>query len=96
MAALSRSFSAQAALADGDLVAARHAADEAVATAAGWYSMSALIARARVAFVQEESDQAERDARDAHDALSCAKNFGTRLDVPDIFGVPCRDHVRYR
>jgi predicted ATPase/class 3 adenylate cyclase/DNA-binding CsgD family transcriptional regulator len=81
MAALSRSFSAQAALADGDVVAARQAADEAVATAAGWYSMWALIARARVAFVQEESDQAERDA---HDALSCAKNFGTRLGVPDV------------
>jgi DNA-binding CsgD family transcriptional regulator len=81
MAALSRTFDAQAALADGDLVAARRAADEAIATAAGWYSMWALITRARVAFAQDEPDQAERDA---HDALTCATEFGAQLGISDV------------
>jgi predicted ATPase/class 3 adenylate cyclase/DNA-binding CsgD family transcriptional regulator len=81
MSALSRAFSAQAALADGDLVAARRAADEAIATAAGWYSMWALITRARVAFAQDEPDQAERDA---HDALTCATEFGAQLGISDV------------
>jgi DNA-binding CsgD family transcriptional regulator len=81
MSALSRAFSAQAALADGDLVAARRAADEAIATAAGWYSMWALISRARVAFAQGEPGLAERDA---HDALARATEFDTQLGVPDV------------
>jgi DNA-binding CsgD family transcriptional regulator len=81
MAALSRAFSAQAALADGDLVAARRAADEAIVTAAGWYSMWALITRARVALAQDVPDQAERDA---HDALACAADLGAQLGVADI------------
>jgi predicted ATPase/class 3 adenylate cyclase/DNA-binding CsgD family transcriptional regulator len=81
MAALSRAFSAQAALADGDLVAARRTADEAIAIAAGWYSMWALISRARVAFAQGEPGLAERDA---HDALACATEFDTQLGVSDV------------
>jgi len=81
MAALSRTFSAQAALADGDIVVARRAADEAITTAAGWYSMWALITRARVAFAQDEPDQAERDAQDA---LACAAELGAHLGVADI------------
>jgi predicted ATPase/class 3 adenylate cyclase/DNA-binding CsgD family transcriptional regulator len=81
MAALSRAFSAQAALADGDLAAARRTADEAITTAAGWYSMWALITRARVALAQDEPDQAERDA---HDALACAAELGAHLGVADI------------
>jgi predicted ATPase/class 3 adenylate cyclase/DNA-binding CsgD family transcriptional regulator len=81
MSALSRAFSAQAALADGDLVAARRAADEAIATAAGWYSLWALLTRARVAFAQDEPHQAERDA---HDALACATEFDTQLGVSDV------------
>ena len=81
MAALSRAFSAQAALADGDLVAAQRAADEAVTAGAGWYSMWALITRARVALVRDEPDQAERDA---HDALACAAELGAHLGVADI------------
>jgi predicted ATPase/class 3 adenylate cyclase/DNA-binding CsgD family transcriptional regulator len=80
MSALSRAFSAQAALADGDLVAARHAADETIETAAGWYSMWALTTRARVAFAQDESAQAERDA---HDALDCATEFDAQLGISD-------------
>jgi predicted ATPase/DNA-binding NarL/FixJ family response regulator len=81
MAALSRAFSAQAALADGDLSAARRAADEAITTAAGWYSMWALITRARVALAQDEPDQAERDA---HDALACATEFDAQLGISDV------------
>ena len=80
MAALSRAFNAQAALADGDLVAARGAADEAITTATGWYSMWALISRARVALAQDEPDQAERDA---HDALACATEFDAQLGISD-------------
>ena len=80
MAALSRAFSAQAALAGGDLGAARDMADEAVATAAGWYSMWALTTRARVAFAQDEPARAERDA---HDALACATEFDARLGISD-------------
>jgi predicted ATPase/class 3 adenylate cyclase/DNA-binding CsgD family transcriptional regulator len=81
MAALSRAFNAQAALVDGDPVVARRAADEAVATATGWYSMLALISRARVALAQDEPDQAERDA---HDALTCAAEFDAQLGISDV------------
>ena len=81
MAALSRAFNAQAALADGDPDAARRAADEAITTATGWYSMWALITRARVALAQDEPDQAERDA---HDALACATEFDAQLGITDV------------
>src|ERR1700737_528417 len=81
MAALSRAFNAQAALAGGDLLAARRAADAAITTATGWYSMWALITRARVALAQDEPDQAERDA---YDALACATEFGAQLGISDI------------
>ena len=60
-----RICNAEAALADGDLVAARRWADEAVATATGWYLVGALTTRARVAIAQGEPEQAERDAHDA-------------------------------
>ena len=81
MTALSRAFNAQAALADGDLVAARRAADKAISTATGWYSMWALITRARVAVAQDEPDQAERDV---HDALACATEFDAQLGISDV------------
>jgi DNA-binding CsgD family transcriptional regulator len=59
---------AQAALAGGDLIAARSWADDAVATATGWaLLMLALTTRARVAIAQGESEPA---VRDAHDALA--------------------------
>ena len=81
MAALSRAFNAQAALADGDLVAARRAADEAITTATGWYSMWALIARARVALAQGEPDQAERDA---FDALAIGTGMQAYFGISDV------------
>ena len=76
-----RAFDAQAALAGGDLVAARRWADEAVTTATGWYSMWALTTRARVAIAQGEPEQAERDA---HDALACAAEVEAYLGISDI------------
>jgi predicted ATPase/class 3 adenylate cyclase/DNA-binding NarL/FixJ family response regulator len=80
MAALSRTFNAQATLAGGDLDAARDMANEAVETAAGWYSIWALTTRARVALAQDEPDQAERDA---YNALACATNSDAYLGVSD-------------
>jgi predicted ATPase/class 3 adenylate cyclase/DNA-binding CsgD family transcriptional regulator len=71
---------AQATQASGDVTAARRWADEAVATAPGWVMMSALTTRARVAAVQGEPEQAERDA---HDALTIAANFRAYLWVPE-------------
>ena len=65
-----RPIIALAALAGGDLIAARRWADDAVATAPGWAVLiRALTARARVAIAQVEPEQAERDA---HDALARA------------------------
>ncbi len=72
---------AQAALAGGDLIAARRWADDAVATATGWaVLMRALTTRARVAIAQGEPEQAERDA---HDALAIAPEVVAYLGVPD-------------
>ena len=82
-AALGRVNSAAAALAGADLVAARGWADEAVATATGWFLVEVLTrtTRARVAIAQGEPEQAERDA---HDALARAAAVEAYLLVPDI------------
>jgi predicted ATPase/DNA-binding CsgD family transcriptional regulator len=80
-AAVVRTYKAQAALARGDLVAARRWADDAVSTTTGAFLSEALAARARVAITQGEPDQAERDA---HDALGCAAEVGAYVFVPDI------------
>jgi predicted ATPase/class 3 adenylate cyclase/DNA-binding CsgD family transcriptional regulator len=71
---------AQAALAGGDLIAARRWADEAVATAPGWIMMLALSTRARVAIAQGEPEQAERDA---HDALARVADLQAHLGISD-------------
>ena len=73
-------YQAQAALAGGDLVAARHWADDAASTLTGWWLMWALSMRARVAIAQGEPEQAERDA---HDALAGAAEFEVHLFIPD-------------
>jgi predicted ATPase/DNA-binding CsgD family transcriptional regulator len=80
-AALGRVLSAQAALAGGDLVAARRWADDAAATATGAFLSDPLTTRARVAIAQGDPDQAERDA---HDALARAADLRTDLFIPDI------------
>jgi DNA-binding CsgD family transcriptional regulator len=73
-------FRAEAALAGGDLVAARRWADDAVSTATGFYLVWALTARAQVAIAQGEPEQAERDA---HDALARAADLQAYLLIPD-------------
>jgi predicted ATPase/class 3 adenylate cyclase/DNA-binding CsgD family transcriptional regulator len=81
-AAHMRPLIALAALASGDVNAARRWADDAVATAQGWaLVVGALSTRARVATVQGESEQAERDA---HDALASVPEGFMFLSIPDI------------
>ena len=61
-----RPVNAWAALAGGDLTAARRWADDAVTTATGWALVAeGLSARARVAIAQGEPEHAERDGHDA-------------------------------
>jgi predicted ATPase/class 3 adenylate cyclase/DNA-binding CsgD family transcriptional regulator len=71
---------AQAALARGDLVAARRWADEAVAATSGFHQSLALTTRARVAIAQSEPEQADRDA---HDALATAASTRAYTGAPD-------------
>ena len=71
---------AEIALARGDLVAARHWADEAVSVMRGWHLALALRTRARVAIAQGELGQAERDA---HDALTVAADVHAHSGIPD-------------
>jgi predicted ATPase/class 3 adenylate cyclase/DNA-binding CsgD family transcriptional regulator len=80
-AGLQRIWNAEAALVDRDFAAARRWSDEAVSTTTGWWLMSALSVRARVAIAQGEPDQAERDA---HDALACATELRAYVGVPDV------------
>ncbi len=80
-AAIQRVYSADAALAGGDLLTARRWADEAVRMTTGYYNSRALTTRARVALAQGEPEQAERDA---HDALAHAAQFEAYLFIPDI------------
>jgi DNA-binding CsgD family transcriptional regulator len=71
---------AEALMGCGDLVAARHWADDTAAAVPGSYKVWALTARAKVAIAQGEPAQAERDA---HDALEIATRTGGYLRVPD-------------
>jgi DNA-binding CsgD family transcriptional regulator len=80
-AAAQRSIGAVAALAGGDLLAARRWADDAVTSTTGWWLMAALTTRARVAIAQGQLEQAERDA---HDALACAAELEAYLGISDI------------
>ena len=77
-------FIAPAALARGDLTAARCWADDAVLATTGWYRALALTTRARVAIAQGVPEQA---VGDAHDALACAVGVEAYLGVPDILEV---------
>jgi predicted ATPase/class 3 adenylate cyclase/DNA-binding CsgD family transcriptional regulator len=81
MPAVQRALSAAAALALGDLVAARRWADEAVTAATGYFLSVALLTRARVAIAQGEPEQGDRDA---HDALACAADVEAYLPIHDI------------
>jgi len=67
-------------LAHGEVAAARRWADEAVAATAGCNLAMALSTRARVAIAQGESEQAERDAREA---LAVAVTVDAHQITPD-------------
>jgi DNA-binding CsgD family transcriptional regulator len=71
---------AEAALACGDLAAARRWADDTVAVVPGWQKMVALTARAYVALAQGEPEQAERDA---HESLTFAARTQGYLRTDD-------------
>ena len=73
-------YSAEAALACGDLASARQWSDDAVAITKGWHLAAALTARARIAQARGEHDQAECDA---HRALAVAADSAAFLWVPD-------------
>ena len=92
-----RPISAQAALAGGDLIAARSWADDAVAAATGWaLLMPALSTRARVSIAQGDPDQAQRDA---HNALACLPEGLSYLGISDILeclGTLAVDAAGYR
>jgi len=79
-AAIWIAYAAQAALARGDLTAARRLADDAVAATSGFHLSLALTTRAGVAILQGEPEQADRDA---HDALAIASSSGAPAAAPD-------------
>jgi predicted ATPase/DNA-binding CsgD family transcriptional regulator len=81
MAGLQRTYSAVAALAGGDLIAARRCADDAVSESWGGFLAAALMVRARVAIVAGERDRAEPDA---YEALALTARTGAYLHLPDI------------
>jgi DNA-binding CsgD family transcriptional regulator len=75
-----RMLIAQAALASGELTAARRVSDAVIPVTKGWWLIGALTTRTRVAIAQGEPEQAERDA---HDALAIAADIEAYLFVPD-------------
>lgn len=79
---------AEAALACGDLGAARDWADRNVALAPGCHQAPALTTRAFIALAQGEPRQAERDA---HDALAVAARTRAYARVPDT--LECLAHL---
>ncbi len=77
-------WAAVAALACGDLAAARRWADDVVSATTGCYLSISLASRARVEIAQGELDAAERDA---YDALDLAARLASDLVVP--FALDC-------
>jgi len=73
-------FTALAALACGDLAAARRWSDEANSTMHGWHYPTARVVSARIAIADNDADRAERDL---HAALATAAEVGAYLFVPD-------------
>ena len=79
--ALRLGLRAEIGLTTGDLLEARHRADEAVSSGTGgWYLAQALTTRARVAIAQGETEQAHSDA---DGALACAVEVAAYLQIPD-------------
>jgi DNA-binding CsgD family transcriptional regulator len=81
MAAIWIASAAQAALARGDLTAARRLADDAVAATSGFHLSLALTTRAGVAIAQGQPEQADRDAQDALATAASAGAFGAAPDT---------------
>jgi DNA-binding CsgD family transcriptional regulator len=71
----------RAALASGDVTAARRWADAAVSAASGVHRMSLLAIHVRVAIAEGEVEQAGRDAQDA---LAIAAETQAYLQIPDV------------
>jgi DNA-binding CsgD family transcriptional regulator len=71
---------AEAALATGDLAAARSWTDEAMPLTQGWHLAYALAVRARVLLLEGHAAEADRNSRQA---LSCIADSGTYLQAPD-------------
>ncbi|OBI09646.1 hypothetical protein A5715_12360 [Mycolicibacter heraklionensis] len=72
---------ARAILASGDVAAARHWAEEALAVGSGFHRILLLEIRGRVAMAEGDFEQAERDAREA---LAIAADTEAVLGVPDL------------
>jgi predicted ATPase/class 3 adenylate cyclase/DNA-binding NarL/FixJ family response regulator len=79
---------AEAALATGDLPAARRWADDTVAVVPGVFQMVALTVRAYVAIAQGEPEQAELDT---HEAVTIAARTHGYLRLPDT--LECLAHL---
>ncbi len=94
--AVGRAVGAQAALAGGDLIAARRWADDAVTTSAGWFLMAALTTRARVAIAQGEAEQAERDAHDALAITAELKGYSHISDTLECLAALAVDASSHR
>jgi DNA-binding NarL/FixJ family response regulator len=95
-AAAQRAYNAQAALAGGDLLAARRGADDAVTTTTGWHLMWALTTRARVAIAQGEPEQAERDTHDALASAVASRAYLGLSDTLECLATLARDAGRHR
>jgi predicted ATPase/class 3 adenylate cyclase/DNA-binding CsgD family transcriptional regulator len=96
VAAIMLAYSAQAALAGGDLLGARRWADDAVARTTGWHLIWALTTRARVATAQGEPDQAEHDAHDALGYAAEVRAFLGMSDTLECLAALARDAGSYR
>ena len=79
--AVFKSWRGEAALAAGDLNAARRWADDAVASTSGFHLGSALVTRSRIAIAQADFEQAERDA---YDALVIVTDYDAQLLTPEV------------
>ena len=84
LAAINLAYTAAVALARGDNTVARRAADDAIATSAGWYRAAVLTTRARIAIAEGDTEQAERYA---HDAISASVAVKAYMGLPNTLEI---------
>jgi DNA-binding CsgD family transcriptional regulator len=96
MAAIWIAYGAHAALARGDLTAARRLADDAVTATTGWHLSLALTTRALVALAQGEPEQAERDAHQALAIVPSAGGYGVAPDTLECLAALAVDSGNHR